>query len=585
MKILESKAVQYARWCLEDGNVQVGKWVKLQAAAWLEIAEGKNAEAYVDEAEYTKICKLLKIMTHPDLHTSMYDGVENYAWLYIVATLCTFWRPEQPVYTDWNLTWEQQKIRYYQTSLLEISRKSHKTFYTALIIILLMLTADRFSRFFSVAPTLAQSKEIRVAARKIISSSPTLSSAINPVFKILQKQIRGLRNDTEYEALAYSKDNLDSKLAHAFACDEAGNLDAYPLEAMRSSQVELPSKTGLIISTQYPNTDNVFISEIDICKKILEKSEAVSDLSKRFALLYEPDEDLKMGDIWMSDDRVIYQANPVSVEKPAVFKTLISMRAEAILDENKRENFLCKHCNIQYKGLGVETFVDVQKVKLCRWTPDDPEWWLGRRVWVGLDFSMTEDNTAVAMSTWDPETEYIYSKVWGFIPGDEKRVAQKSKREHINYELMAKRGFVFKSGNEVISYIDAENLILSLEKNYGVELMQVGYDRYNALSSIQKFEEAGVECVEIKQHSSVLHSPTKLLKEKILKNEWFYEENPVLEENFSNARCTEDTNKNKYVNKKRSNGKVDEVVATINSIYLIEQDMLYGNDNFVSMVL
>lgn len=584
MKILESKAVQYARWCLEDVNDQVGKWVKLQAAAWLKIAEGKDPEAYVDEAEYTKICKLLKIMTHPDLHCSMYDGVENYAWLYIVATLCTFWRSDQQVYRDWNLTWEQQKIRYYQTSLLEISRKSHKTFYTALIIILLMLTADRFSRFFSVAPTLAQSKEIRVAARKIISSSPTLSSAINPVFKILQKQIRGLRNDTEYEALAYSKDNLDSKLAHAFVCDEAGNLDAYPLEAMRSSQVELPSKTGLIISTQYPNSDNVFISEIDICKKILEKSEAVSDLSKRFALLYEPDEDLKMGDIWMSDDRVIYQANPVSVEKPAVFKTLISMRAEAILDENKRENFLCKHCNIQYKGLGTEGYVDVQDVKLCKWTPDSG-WWRGRRVFLGLDLSQSEDNTALAMSTWDPDTEHIYTKVWGYIPGDPQRVAQKSKREHIDYERMARDGYIYKSDNGVISYSDVENKILHLEEEYGVIIVQLGYDRRDAMSSVQKLEQGGIECVMVEQHSRTLHSPTKLLKEKILTQEWHYEPNPVLEENFSNARCTQDTNLNKYVNKKRSAGKVDEVVATIDSIYLVQQDMLYGTDDFVSLVL
>lgn len=585
MKILESKAVAYARWCLEDGNVQVGKWVKLQAAAWLEIAEGNNQEAYVDEQEYTKICKLLKIMTHPDLHTSMYDGVESYAWLYIVATLCTFWRPEQPVYKDWNLTLEQQKIRYYQTSLLEISRKSHKTFYTALIIILLMLTADRFSRFFSVAPTLAQSKEIRIAARKIISSSPALSSPINPAFKILNKQVRGLRNDTEYEALAYSKDNLDSKLAHAFVCDEAGNLDAYPLEAMRSSQVELPSKTGLIISTQYPNSDNVFISEIDICKKILEKSEAVSDLSKRFALLYEPDEDLKMGDIWMTDDRVIYQANPVSVEKPAVFKTLISMRAEAILDENKRENFLCKHCNIQYKGLGVEGYVDVQKVKLCRWTPDSPDWWRGRRVFLGLDLSLTEDNTALSMSTYDPDTEKIFTKVWGFIPGDPQRVMQKSKREHIDYERMVRDGYIYKSDSEIVSYSDMENKVLHLEDELGVTIVQLGYDRREATSSVQKFEEAGIECVEIKQHSSVLSAPTKFLKEKILLREWFYEKNPVLEENFSNARCTQDTNLNKYVNKKRSNGKVDEVIATIFNIYLIQQEILYGNDGFVSMVI
>lgn len=68
-----------------------------------------------------------------------------------------------------------------------------------------------------------------------------------------------------------------------------------------------------------------------------------------------------------------------------------------------------------------------------------------------------------------------------------------------------------------------------------------------AISSVQKMEAEGLECVEIKQHSSVLHQPTKWLKELILQQAFRYEENRLLEINFQNARCTEDTNLNKYV--------------------------------------
>lgn len=91
-------------------------------------------------------------------------------------------------------------------------------------------------------------------------------------------------------------------------------------------------------------------------------------------------------------------------------------------------------------------------------------------------------------------------------------------------------------------------------------------------------------CVEIKQHSSVLHMPTKLLKEAILGQMFRYDSNRLLEINFQNARCTEDTNLNKYVNKKKSTGKVDMVVALINAIYLLQQDMLYGDDGLVVQV-
>ena len=43
----------------------------------------------------------------------------------------------------------------------------------------------------------------------------------------------------------------------------------------------------------------------------------------------------------------------------------------------------------------------------------------------------------------------------------------------------------------------------------------------------------------------------------------------------------EDTNLNKYVNKKRSAGKVDMVVAVINALYLLQLELLYGAYDFV----
>ena len=82
----------------------------------------------------------------------------------------------------------------------------------------------------------------------------------------------------------------------------------------------------------------------------------------------------------------------------------------------------------------------------------------------------------------------------------------------LGYNRMIRNGNCIACGDEVIDYSEVERYILGLEDKFGVELMQVGYDRWNALSTVQKLEEAGITCVEIKQHSSVLHSPTKLFK-------------------------------------------------------------------------
>ena len=564
--IKDSVAYQYCKWAVRPKNAKVPKYVKKQCAAWIKIANGKDKEAYIDTEEYERLIRILRLMVHPDLHQTLDVSLEKYAMFFITAIFCTKLKNK-----------ENLDIRYYTTALLKISRKNFKTFNSAVIFILLMLTEPQFSRFFSVAPDLKLSKELQGAIRKIIKSSPCLSDKNNLVFQPLRSEIRCLITESEYIPLAYSEDRMDGKQANAFLADEAGAMDSYPVEAMRSSQLVLLNATGIIISTEYPNDNNVMIDEVDKAKKALD---GLRKNKRIFSLLYEPDDDLLTNDQWMKNDLVIYQSNPVVVDNKRVFEKIKEMREDAILYENKRENYLCKHNNIKYKGLGVEGYVEITKVRECK-RKSEKEWWNGRKVWIGLDLAMSEDNVSVSMCTYEGETEEeceIYSKTFGFIPKD--KIETKTKKEDVDYQRLIKEGSCFACGDEVISYTFIEQFILNLPQEYGVEIMQVGYDKWNATSTVQKLENEGIECVEIKQHSSVLHMPTKLLKEKFLSKKYYYDENLMLEINFQNARCTEDTNQNKYVNKKKSVGKIDQVVGNINSIYLIQQEILHGAENF-----
>lgn len=555
INIQDSKAYKYAEWCIKTNNNKVGKYVKLQCEQWISIVNGEKEDCYFDNKLYDKIYKILGLMIHPDLHLPLNTCLEDYAELFIYASLCTRYKDGSKLYI---------------TSLLEISRKNYKTFHVAIIFILEMLLENRFDRYFSVAPDLKLSSEVKLAVKKIIKSSPLLEKR----FKVTRDYTVCKLNDAEYIALAYSNDNMDGKLARIWVADEAGNLDSYPVEAMRSSQINLWNKQGFIISTQYPNDNNVFIDEVDYAKKILDG--LIEDI-RFFALLYEPDDELIKE--WETNDLVIYQSNPVAVNNELMFDSLKKSRTKAILYENKRENYLCKHNNIQYKGLGAEGFIDINKVKECKIAPNK-EFWKGKKVYLGTDLSATDDNTSIAMVT-----EYegiIYAKVWGFVPID--RVEIKSNKEHVDYNKMIEAGYCFKCGDDVIDYEFVEAFTMKLEEEYDVSIMQDGYDRWNALSSAQKLEAVGIEMVEIKQHSSVLHMPTKLLYESILSKNFRYEENRLLEINFQNARCTYDTNENRYVNKKRSNGKVDMVVSLINAIYLLQQEQLSGKDCSIQVI-
>lgn len=559
MSIEKTTAYKYALSCTEEGNDKVGRYIKKQAVNWLEIADGGSDAAYVNEKEWERIKGILTLMMHPDTGKNMLMSLEPYALWLIMAVFCTFRK--------------DNRRRLYTTALLEISRKNYKTFTSAVIFIIAMLCEARFSRLFSVAPDYKLSSELRLAVRKIIKVSPLLVKH----FKITREMITCLLTDTEYTPLAYSNDRMDGKLATIFLADEAGALDSYPVEAMRSSQITLKNKLGIIISTQYPNENNVLIDEIDLAKKMLD---GIVEIDSVFALLYEPDDELIKD--WETDDRVIYQSNPVAVRNPDVFDEIKKMRTMAVLYENKRENYLCKHNNIRYKGVGSEGYVNIDAVRLCAYEhPGD--WWNGRTVYLGVDLSQTDDNTAVAMVTSDDEG-LIHAAVFGFIP--EERIDIKSKNEKIDYRRCIREGFCYGCGDEVIDYGFVEKFILHLKEKFGVTVADAGFDRYNAISTVQKLEAADnpINCTLVKQHSSVLHPATKLLKEYILSQKFRYEKNILLENSFENARCTEDTNLNKYVNKKRSAGKVDMVVALINAVYLLNENVLLDS-GFVCQVI
>lgn len=75
--IKESRAYKYAKWCADENNHRVGVYVRKQCRTWLDICDGNDNEAYIDEKTYKKICKILRLMVHPDLNIPMYDGLED----------------------------------------------------------------------------------------------------------------------------------------------------------------------------------------------------------------------------------------------------------------------------------------------------------------------------------------------------------------------------------------------------------------------------------------------------------------------------------------------------------------------------
>lgn len=548
--IKSHKAYKYAQ-DVVSGKIIAGKYVIKQCQKFLDDLDNEDCKYFIDEKEVDKITNLTKLInmaSGPAAGKSTYESLADFQWFFIINALC--WKHK-----------DNHEKRRYERSVLLIARKSGKSFLVGLIFILLLLIEPQFSEFYSVAPDRELSSIVKKELEQMISASPLIAK----YFKTTRAETRCELTKSKFIPLATSENRMDGRKANVYVADEVGALrNRYPIDAMQSSQMNMINRTGILISTAYESLNNPMTEEMEYCEKVLD---GLIDDNETFALLYKPDDPKD----WLSDKSLI-EANPLVVEVPENFEYLVKQRKAAIEMPSSRKNFLTKHMNIFVDGDDAEIYVSTDDLKLCRL--EEPFDWQGKDVYIGVDLALSTDNVGVAMVHYDPLDDKVYSKVWAWIPTD--NAANKSKLEKIDYYMMRDNGYCFINGDRIVNYREIEDFVIGLPAQYGVNIKGIGYDKYNAISSANRWAEEGLEAVEIKQFSSTLHPATKLLKEKILKQKFAYEKNRLYELNFSNAREMKDNNLNTYINKKKSTGKVDLVAATVNAIVLWFEEIIEG---------
>lgn len=549
MEIRSHKAYQYAL-DVHSGKIITGKYIKKECAKFLNDLDDPDCKFFIDEEQVRKITmltQLINMASGPAAGKTAHDALAGFQWYFIINALC------------WKHKTNHEKRRY-ERSVLLIARKSGKSFLVALIFIILLLIEPQFSEFYSVAPDRELSSIIKKELEQMIASSPLIQKH----FKAISKETRCLITKSKYIPLATSENRMDGRKANVFVADEVGALRSrYPIDAMQSSQMNMINRTGILISTAYESLNNPMTEEVEYCEKVLD---GIIEDDETFALLYKPDDTKD----WLSDKSLI-EANPLIIDVPENYDYLVKQRKTAIEMPSSRKNFLTKHMNIFVDGDDSEIYISTDDLQRCRVDKID---WRGKEVYVGVDLALSNDNVGVTMVHYDEIKQKFYAKSWAFLPED--NAANKSKLEKIDYYTMRDNGYCFLCGDRIVSYRYIEDYVLALTKNWGVSIKGIGYDKYNAVSSANRWYEEGHDVVEIKQHSSTLHPATKLLKEVILKEQFEYETNRLFEMNFANAREVKDNNLNTYVNKKKSMGKVDMVAATINAMVLWDQNIKDG---------
>jgi phage terminase large subunit-like protein len=555
--MLLEKAKRYAENCVSEKEITTFE-VKKQCEWFLEDLEKQNNDYYpyyFDTKQIKIIEGVLKLLIFATglgiVGKSIYEGLEDFQAFFIANVF------------GWRYKADSRKFRYREVDLF-IPRKNSKTFLAALIIIILMLTEDEYSEFYSICLDRDLAGEVKKAISQILNASPLVSEYFN-IPKTLSGRMECTLTHSFYQPRTAEANRNNSIRPSAFIADEYGAMkDNANVEAMRSGQLSVRNPLMFKLTTAYAEDKSIMLDELEYLKKIYKGLEVDDRL---FALVYYATEE----HLW--DDVGLQMANPLRIEEN--YEEIRRARKNALAKPCERTEFLTKNMNYFMPSNSGEEFITIDKLRLCKNTRGVFDW-RGKNVYVGLDLAMTNDNTAVSMVT--IEDDMIYAKSWAFIPAD--RIEEKNRRERTDYRRFIEDGSCFACGDEIISYEFVENFVMNIEKKYGVHIVRIAYDRFNCISTANKLESKGYETVEVKQHSTILHMPTKWLQEHILQRKFSYDGDRLYEINFQNARCVEDTNLNKYINKKKSNGKVDMVMSTIDALYLLQQEIL-NEDNFV----
>lgn len=559
--LLLDKAIQYA----DDvvSGKEITTWEVETQCKWfledLKKQDNNDFEYYFDLNKLKIINNLLKLFNFATGFVARKQVLENLVGFQCFLIVNIF---------GWRFKNNPDKFRYNDITLY-IARKNAKTALVGLIFLILMLTEQNYSEFYSICLTRELAAEIRKSMVQILESSPLIAKHFTWSRTQIGKIECAITNSFFQPRTAESGKN-NSIRPSAFVSDEHGNFtDNSNFNAMKSGQKNVVNPIRFRTTTAYAIDNSIMESDLEYIRKVF-KGEVKDD--RMFAVLYYAYEE----NLW--NDTGMYQANPLRIEEN--YETIREDREKALQKEDEVEEYLTKSMNYFMPANAGEEYVTIEEIQACKLKEEYN--WEGKDVYIGLDLAETDDNTGVGMITYDSDTEEVFAKTWAFIP--KLRVEAKSKREHVDYKAEIKKGNCFACGDDVISYKAVENFIIKLQGVYGVRVIQVGYDRRNALSTAEKLESEGLETVEVVQHSRFLHPAIKWLKEMILSKKFHYNSNKLLEINFVNARQTEDTNLNKYLNKKKSKGKIDLVMSIIDALYLLLEELNKYEDNSIDVI-
>jgi phage terminase large subunit-like protein len=398
---------------------------------------------------------------------------------------------------------------------------------------------------------------------RIIENEPFKSLAEEMQVQLYSREIKSLVDANTIHTISFESGKFDSKHFKLAVADEVGELRSDEgISKITSGQVNTEGSRFIEISTAYQVPNVPFHKEQ---KKLIEIMERDFDRAgdDQLCLIWSQDslEETFQPETWAKSNPLLNHPEL----KDNLMKGLVSERDKKML-MGKLADFQVKNMNC-WLNADSNSFLDLKDIEKAV-IDDFPR--DNRRVYIGVDYSLFSDNTAIAFVYPYNDEEKWHIEQHSFIPWKTAgSVEAKEKQDGLNYRELEKEGYctITSHPQGLINEDEVYEWIVNYVEEHQLDVIFFGYDAMGVTKVIKALElNTSFPLMPIRQRTSELKDPTKFLQKIFVEGSVTRLDDKIMEKALINAVIKED-NIGIQVDKMKSTLKVDVVDALIDGMY------------------
>jgi phage terminase large subunit-like protein len=429
---------------------------------------------------------------------------------------------------------------------LSIARKNAKSATIAAIILAFLVgpEAKLNSQIVSGARSREQAAIVFKLASKMIQLNPDLSKLIRIIPS--GKRLIGLTMNVEYQALA-----ADGTTAHGLSpllaiLDEVGQVKGPQddfVDAITTAQGAHDAPLLIAISTQAPTDADLFSVWIDDAER--------SGDPRIVSHVYTAPKDC---DIM---DRAAWKAANPALGEFRSEEDLAEMAERAQRMPSEENTF--RVLGLNQRVMRFSPFISPTVWKECG-DPIDDDVFMSGPVWGGLDLSKTTDLSALVLIARRDGVWHAKPTFWT----PESTLRDRSKRDRAPYDKWVEMGLMEATPGPMIDYSFVARDLASVTR--GMDIRKIGFDpwKFNMLKPHLIDEGVPEDLFELMIQGPKTMSPALAATEtEFLHRRVRHGNHPVLTMCAANAVTISDSNENRKLDKAKSTGRIDGMVAAV----------------------